>query len=312
MESTIKQTESHNDTVKLYSERSIQIVTFFGGPIAAGFLVSKNFKSLGFLESSKKANNLGIAGTLLLLYFYYIIPDPVIYKIPDSLIPFVYTGLISLVVRKFQSKYLKRHKDNGGLFYSNWKALWIAVLYISINIIGFIGISFMKPLFPGERAVYGDKKHEIYYSKKIDKELINKTANYLEKVGIFQNIEKVCVQIKKEQDAFLVRMPVNEQVWNDSTVLTDLRVLRIDLQEQVFIDSTRLIVFYDDFVGRTEKEIHGLPGIFRQLLLNSEKNIPYNLITENSTIGSVLNTQSISDIKNNKSNYSGSKFTKPL
>ncbi|MCZ4320240.1 hypothetical protein O4H26_14700 [Aequorivita viscosa] len=40
--------QSKNDTteIKLYSTIAISIATFFGGPLAAGYLIGENFKAL--------------------------------------------------------------------------------------------------------------------------------------------------------------------------------------------------------------------------------------------------------------------------
>jgi hypothetical protein len=46
-------TDNQTQAIKLYSKRSISIVTYFGGPFAAGILVRQNYISLGkdqFLE----------------------------------------------------------------------------------------------------------------------------------------------------------------------------------------------------------------------------------------------------------------------
>lgn len=69
------------------------------------------------------------------------IPDEIIDKIPNSLIPLIYTGAIYLIVESIQGKDLKEFKENNGTFYSGWNAAGIGLLsgiLIAAGIFGFI------------------------------------------------------------------------------------------------------------------------------------------------------------------------------
>ena len=69
------------------------------------------------------------------------IPEDIIEKIPKPVIPAIYTGIIALVVELMHGEILKKHKKEGGAFYSFWKAAGI----------GLIGLA----VFLGGAATYG-------------------------------------------------------------------------------------------------------------------------------------------------------------
>lgn len=119
---------------KLYSQKAIGIATYFGGPLAAGYLVKKNYQSLDQDDNGKRAFLIGIVSSLLLFSGMFLIPDNVLDKLPNALIPLIYTGIIYLIVERIQGEELKLHKENNGDFQSAWKAAGIGV--ISLVIIG--------------------------------------------------------------------------------------------------------------------------------------------------------------------------------
>lgn len=122
--------------IKLYSQKAIGIATFFGGPMAAGYLVKKNYQSLGQESHAKKAFLIGIVSTLLLFAGIFSIPESIIDKIPNAVIPAIYTGIIYLIVEKIQGQNLKEHLEDGREFYSAWRAAGIGA--ISMTIIFFV------------------------------------------------------------------------------------------------------------------------------------------------------------------------------
>jgi methyl-accepting chemotaxis protein len=142
---------------KFYSQKAITITTFFGGPIAAGILIRQNYLNIDKVKQGKNALFLGIASTILIFTGIFVLPENILDKIPNSLIPTIYTGIIYLIVEKIQGKVLKTHKENGGEFYSAWKAAKIGVLstiaiLFTVASIAFISgdISMIEPNFDSE------------------------------------------------------------------------------------------------------------------------------------------------------------------
>lgn len=125
---------------KYYSQRAIIIATYFGGPIAAGYLVKKNYQVLEQPDHARKAMIIGIISTILIFVGIFSIPEDIIDKIPNALIPLIYTGLIYLFVEKYQGESLNNHKESGGAFYSGWKAAGVGAISMLILIAG-IGLT---------------------------------------------------------------------------------------------------------------------------------------------------------------------------
>lgn len=124
--------ERIEETKRFYSQRAITIATYFGGPLAAGYLVKKNYESLEQPENARKSLIIGLLSTILLFAGIFSIPEYIIDKMPNALIPLIYTGIIYLIVERFQGETLKNHKESGGEFYSGWKAAGVGAISLLI------------------------------------------------------------------------------------------------------------------------------------------------------------------------------------
>lgn len=113
--------------IKLYSLKAISVATYLGGPLAAGILARRNFYNLGNEQAGKHAMVLGIISTLVIFGIIFSIPDAIIDKVPNALIPLIYTLVIYWVIEKTQGAQIKEHEKNKQRFYSNWRAAGIAL-----------------------------------------------------------------------------------------------------------------------------------------------------------------------------------------
>ena len=129
---------------KLFSQRAIAIATCFGGPAAAGYLVKKNYEAYDQEDNGKKALFIGIVATLLLFAGIFSMPENILDKIPNPLIPAVYTGIIYLIVEKLQGSWIKAHKESGGEFFSAWKATGIGAVFMVMLLAVIAGAAFIS------------------------------------------------------------------------------------------------------------------------------------------------------------------------
>lgn len=130
---------------KLYSQKSIGLATFLGSPLAAGFLVRKNFLLLGDEKKAKHALALGIISTVIIFAGIFSLPAAVIDRIPNYVIPLIYMGIVHLLVEKVQGASLREHETAGGEFYSPWRAAGIGIVSLIIIIPGMIGYVYFGP-----------------------------------------------------------------------------------------------------------------------------------------------------------------------
>lgn len=144
MSEIVKNTENATKEIQLYSSRAIAGATYLGGPLAAGYMIAENFRVLNQPSQGKTALILGIISTLLLFIVLISLPEHVINRIPNALIPVVYTAIIWSIVEQKQGKILADHKKNGNAFYSGWRAAgigFVSLLILSACIIGYVFLS---------------------------------------------------------------------------------------------------------------------------------------------------------------------------
>ncbi|WP_163714525.1 hypothetical protein [Mangrovibacterium lignilyticum] len=132
------------ESKKLFSQKAIAIATFFGGPAAAGYLIKKNYEALGQEEQGKTAFVIGLVSTLLLLLTLLSIPEAVSDKIPNALIPAIYSGIIYLLVEKIQGSRIAAYEAGGGEFHSGWKAAGIGAVFMGLLAILLFGSLYLS------------------------------------------------------------------------------------------------------------------------------------------------------------------------
>ncbi|NAS13111.1 hypothetical protein [Poritiphilus flavus] len=135
--------ENKTKGIKLYSSKAIGGATFFGGPLAAGYMIGENFKALGKPSEGRNSLIIGIVTTIILFTGIFMIPENIIDNIPRQIIPLIYTGIIWGIVEWKQGDVLKLHKENGNSFFSGWRAAGIGLISLIIILIGIFGYVFL-------------------------------------------------------------------------------------------------------------------------------------------------------------------------
>ncbi len=205
---------------KLFSQKAIAIATYLGGPAAAGYLVKKNYESYNQEDNGKKAFTIGIISTLLIFAGIFSIPEHIIDKIPNALIPAIYTGIIYLIVEKIQGKWLKEHKESGGEFYSGWKAAGIGAIFIVILFVLIMGIAFIA----------GDLSKPGFDTATYDKEVAKFVKNENISLAVFNVVNTAEPEyLIKEFSKGVVLWKENKEIINR---LNSIENLPIELLEQ--------------------------------------------------------------------------------
>jgi len=137
--------ENQDVPQKLYSQKSIGLATYLGGPLAASILIRRNYIVLQKEEHARYSIFIGVLTTIFLLYlFLFLIPEEILDKIPNYILPLIYSGLIYLFVEKSQGREIKLHKEAGGLFYSMGRSAGIGLLASMPLIALILGFVFMS------------------------------------------------------------------------------------------------------------------------------------------------------------------------
>jgi len=229
--------ETLNEELQFYSLKSISIATFFGGPIAAAILMRRNFLNLN--EDKKALNTLfiGILSTILLFVVIFSIPETVWDKIPNSILPAIYTGIIYLIAERYQGQTLKEHKENNGNFFSAWRATGIGLLFTLIMFVGIFGYVFAT-----------DTEYEFdadLYDIQIERFLRNeeKSLAVFDKFG-YSNDEELLREFRSGKKLW----EENYQITKDVKEIENLPLELIDLVGKLQTYSTLRIEFYELFI----------------------------------------------------------------
>lgn len=252
-------TEKENTTkdLKFYSQKAIGIATFIGGPLAAGYLVRENYLNLNKPNEGKKSLLIGIISTVLLFTGIFMIPESIMDKVPNQIIPAVYTGIIYLIVEKIQGTILNQHKENDNVFYSGWKAAGIGFISLIILLIGIFGYAYLSPngeefeKYDTELAEFSKNETEtlVFYDH-INTETNNSLLQELENIAIPKWKENIEI-IKKSNTIENLPSEILEQ---NKTLLrySKLRLKAFELFKKAINED---MTIYEQELEQVHKEI---------------------------------------------------------
>jgi len=124
-------------TEKIYNEKNIALGTLVGGPMAGGYFLIENYKSLGKGSLTAIAWGITIISTIAYHVTNFLMQD----WTNISTIPLIFICVI--VVRQFFKQKQKTDVDayinQGGEVHSNWRVAGISLLFLAITI-GISGI----------------------------------------------------------------------------------------------------------------------------------------------------------------------------
>ena len=217
------QNQNKTKDLKFYSQKSIGIATFLGGPIAAGYLLRENYLALNKPDEAKKAFVYGLLSTVFVFGIIFIMPERIIDKVPNQIIPIIYTAIIYYIVEKTQGETLKLHKEFGNEFYSGWNAArvgFVSLLLIITIIIGFVFLFESDEnleLYDAKMEVFSKNEKESieFYNyitiedknkllNRLDSEVIpkwNQNINIIKQVKLIEGLPEEAV----EQNKILLR-----------------------------------------------------------------------------------------------------------
>ena len=114
---------------KVYSATSIIFSALGGGPLAAGYVLSRNFKRFGKYRQAKKAIWISLLITLALIATLIIVPSSASNVVTHYMVPVIFVITAKWVTDKYQRKDIDAHASSGGYFYSLWRVVGVALLF---------------------------------------------------------------------------------------------------------------------------------------------------------------------------------------
>lgn len=210
--------------VKLYSSKAISIATVFGGPIAASYLISENYKAIEKPDEGRTALLIGLIATLLLFGALFFIPEHIIDKVPNQIIPLIYTAIIWAIVEWKQGDILKAHEENENFFFSKWRAAGIGLIAMVILLIGIVGYTYLEANNPSL---------DIY-----DTEMVKFSTNENESLAFYDHLNTESVdELIKELNKKTI------PIWKENVNIIKKTNTLEDLPEEV-LDQNRILLKY--------------------------------------------------------------------
>lgn len=217
---------------KIYRDRAIWVGTFLGGPLVAGYLIAENFNAFNDTGKAKKTWIFAIITTIVVFGGVFMIPENV--KIPNQIIPLIYTAIAYYFVQHFQGKNIVSHISSGGQLFSWWRTIAVGIIGLAITIIPILGFAFLSDNIADASVstkTYGVMKHEIAFDKSnISETEVNKIADGLTKTTFFDEEVTKYVHAKKVGNTYELSISVVDGIANDSQTLQALFDLRAGLQ----------------------------------------------------------------------------------
>jgi len=116
---------------RLYTQAQVAVAAFLGSPLAAGWLISRNHRTLARPDQANQALVVGIGATLALFVLRIVLSD----RIP--LIALSVAGAVACRAwadAQF-STVLQRHRAAGGANYSWWRVVGLSLLCTAIIVV---------------------------------------------------------------------------------------------------------------------------------------------------------------------------------
>lgn len=238
---------------KVYTKKSILLATFLGGPLVAGFLIYKNFKVFGKDDSAQKSLIIGIVCTIILFALIFLIPSSVLDKLPNALIPFIYTGIIALIINKYQDPLINDHLKNGGGKASNWSAAGYSLIGLVLILCFLIPVAISLPHEGYEKDLKIYDKVILHSSKKLNPDVSEKIKNAI-KQSEFMNVNQESdLFLNEDNNQYLLKFVLTDfNLLNDSAFLHDFNLVENIINSTANLDKKIKIKFTNPMLSKTQ------------------------------------------------------------
>lgn len=159
------QTEVTTEQSQFHTKQAIGIATFIGGPIAAGYLIRENYSALNNTEKGNNVLIISILVTIAIFVLIFSIPETIIEKVPNVIIPAAYTAAIVFWVEHTFGAIFKQYQENNYSFYSIWRAVGIGVVSLLVMGLGIFGYIYTTTDVEAEN-LYIDTMEKFYKNEK--------------------------------------------------------------------------------------------------------------------------------------------------
>lgn len=246
--------------IPLYSVANIALASFLGGPLAAGWLVSINYRRMNEPRAARHALVQGGVATVALVGLMIGLPAAWIEQVPGVTIPLIYTGLIWVLAERLQGRALAAHFARGGLRHSLWRAVGvslIAALPVAVILLSMATLVPHSPPFEfeGEPVRWQESGDLIYASPEINPEVTETVGRILTEEGVFSDDRLDVAGIRIENDVYLVEVPVPLSSWSDLGILSRLERARDRLNDELGFRPAGIVMVHQGVSGLQRRRL---------------------------------------------------------
>lgn len=251
------QQQNKTKGLKFFSQRAIGIATFLGGPLAAGYLVRENYLALNKSDEAQKAFLYGLLATVAVFGFIFMMPESIMEKVPNQIIPIIYTAIIYYIVDYTQGDILKLHKELGNEFYSGWKAARVGFVSLLLLFTVIFGYVF---LFENDKnlEVY-DTKMEVFSKNETESLEFYKYLAFEDETSLLKRLNEEVIPKWNENTEIIKKMNqldgLPEEVKEQNKILlrySELRLESFKLFKKVISEDTSI---YDRQLDKIHSQI---------------------------------------------------------
>ena len=125
----------------LYSPGQMFFGAFLGGPLAAAWLMSRNYQVLNRAERAKQTLWLGVLVTVLVLMVAFMMPP----QVPNAIWPILYSlGIYSYAAHQF-GEITRQHYAAGGPKPSSWRVVVAGLVSVAILLVAMVAFATIFP-----------------------------------------------------------------------------------------------------------------------------------------------------------------------
>lgn len=230
-----EQTDNMEETTKrIYPDKELMLASFLGGPLAIGYLIAENFKVFGEPDKVRITWIATVLSSVVIFGSLFLIPA--VQRMPNFVIPLIYSTIGYILVNRFQGERIEAHIDAGGEVYSWKRTIAVGLISFVISMVPIIGaVKLLNTLVNThvKSKTYGSMDHEISFdSTNISEKEVDRIAYSLRLTGFFDDEVKKYAHVEKVGDDIELYISVSDGVATDNPSLHFFRQVLKGVQER--------------------------------------------------------------------------------
>jgi hypothetical protein len=235
-------------TPGIFTNKVISTATFFGGPLAAGFLIGHNYKVFGNRGAAGKARITGLIFTLLLLAIIAAIPEATLDRIPSAIIPAIYTAAISFLVERLQGESIREFLLSKGQKASGWLAAGYGAAGAAAILLFAVTVFSVAPIQGYKYNIQVNEQVNLHYDKRIADEESDMIKLLLDQSGFFDNSEGADLFLSNNKGLYELKMIVDREILTDTLIINELNTFEKFLNYNIAGDRRIKLSFTDELM----------------------------------------------------------------